>query len=214
MIPSILSLSASSVRLWVHLYTTGLPASTRQSRRAEIDSDLWEQVECAEAVTLSTAVHVFLRMLLGMPSDIAWHLADLGGNTMNRSFTSKAFFGGMTLLGGLSVLAGVGLMVGFAEGSWTLDDDGGYGAIFLLAVIAGLVGPFAALAGIYEMRRAQAEGRSQNTGKTLVVVGTLGIAAIAGAMWWTIIGPLLAVAIVAYWMLQFGGWPRQQPPAA
>ena len=133
---------------------------------------------------------------------------------MNRSFTSKAVLSGMTILGGLSVLAGVGLMIGFAEGSWSLDDEGGYGVAFFVAVIAGLIGPFAALAGVYEVRRAHVEGRSQTTGKTLVVAGTLGIAAIAGAMWWTIIGPVLAVAIVAYWVLQLGGWPRQQPPVA
>ena len=149
MIPFILSLSAGSARLWVHLYTTGLPAGIRQGRRAEIDSDLWEQVECGDAATVSTAGHVFLRMLLGMPSDIAWHLAELGGNTMNRSFASRAVLGGVTILGGLSVLAGVGLMIGLAEGSWSVDDDGGYGVIFFLAVVAGLIGPFAALAGAY-----------------------------------------------------------------
>jgi len=207
MSPFLLSLSAGSVRLWVHLYTTGLPASIRQGRRSEIDSDLWDQVGCADATTLATAGHVFLRMLLGIPSDITWQLAALGGTTMERSFTSKAVFGGIVILAGLSVLAGVGLLIGLAEGSWSLDDDGGYGVVFFLAVIAGLIGPFAALAGAYEMRRAQAEGRSPSTGRTLVVVGTLGIAAIAGAMWWTIVGPLVAAAIIAYWMLQFGGWP-------
>ena len=211
---SLLSVSSGIVSFWASIYTAGLPASIRQGRRTEIDSDLWEQIESDDAATLSTASHVLLRMLLGIPSDVAWHLSELGGNPMNRPLASTAILGGVTILGGLSVLAGVGLMIGFAEGSWSLDDEGGFGVVFFFAVIAGLLGPFVALAGAYEMRRAQVEGRSPTTGRTMVVGGTLGIAAIAGAMWWTIVGPLLAVAIVAYWTLQLGGWPRQEPPVA
>ena len=37
-----LHLSSAIVRAWTRLYTWRLPARTRDTRRAEIDSDLWE----------------------------------------------------------------------------------------------------------------------------------------------------------------------------
>ena len=62
------------VRTWVRLYTTGLPASLRDSRRDEIDSDLWEQAHEAEVGPndgRSLATHLLLRMLLGFPDDLS-----------------------------------------------------------------------------------------------------------------------------------------------
>ena len=40
---SSLSLAVGTVRWWVRLYTWGLAADRRDTRRAEIDCDLWEQ---------------------------------------------------------------------------------------------------------------------------------------------------------------------------
>ncbi len=37
------SIAKSLVRGWFHLYTLGLPTEIQHRRRAELESDLWEQ---------------------------------------------------------------------------------------------------------------------------------------------------------------------------
>jgi hypothetical protein len=54
--------------------------------------------------------------------------------------------------------------------------------------MAGLLGPFVALAGAHEMRRAQVEGPITDCRQDAGGWWHLGHAAIAGAMWWTIVG--------------------------
>ena len=104
-------------------------------------------------------------------------------------------------------MSGVGLLGGLASDSWSIDD--GYGILLLIAVVAGLAGPLAALAGAFELRRAQAVNRSQTTGRVLLVAGTLGIALLAGTMFWTVIGPIVAVGIVVYWLMRLNVWRRE-----
>lgn len=203
-----LGLAMNTVRGWVRLYTSGLPAAIQHRRRAEVDSDLWEQGEMAAEETASNAGHILARLVLGMPADISWHIAELGGPTMERSMTAKALVAGTVVLGGLSIALGVGLLIGLAEGGWSLNDGADF--VLFLALLAGLAGPFAALAGAYALRRAEAENKPQRTGRALLVAGTLGIAAIAGAVWWTIVGPIVAVGIVLYWLVRLGGWRSQQ----
>lgn len=70
-------ISAGLARSWVAVYTRGLPAPVRRERRDEITSDLWEQQRAAEekgAGRASIAVYVLLRIVLGIPSDIAWRI--------------------------------------------------------------------------------------------------------------------------------------------
>ncbi len=58
-------------RRWVGLYTKGLPPEVRDARRAEIESDLWEQGEDGTANGSQpdeTALQVFVRLLLGVPA--------------------------------------------------------------------------------------------------------------------------------------------------
>ena len=66
-----LSLALSLTRLWTRFYTLGLPVAIREARRAEIESDLWEQSGQATA-QLSTAAHIAARTILGVPADIVW----------------------------------------------------------------------------------------------------------------------------------------------
>jgi len=69
------SLTASLVRFWTRMYTKGLPAEVRTVRRAEIESDLWEQVMVwtKQDSTGLTAQHL-IRLLLGIPADLQWRL--------------------------------------------------------------------------------------------------------------------------------------------
>ncbi len=70
-----LAVAIACVRLWTRLYTSGLPPVVRNRRRAEIDSDLWEwRTDHAGEPGAPGAVHVLLRLLLGIPDDVAWRM--------------------------------------------------------------------------------------------------------------------------------------------
>ena len=83
-------LPVSLVRAWVQLYTTGLPPALRAARREEIDADLWEQTR--EAAVLGGAPsevrrQVLLRLLLGMPADVSWRVAQMGTRKRDHQTT-------------------------------------------------------------------------------------------------------------------------------
>jgi hypothetical protein len=62
---------------WVRIYTRGLPAPVRDARRAEIESDLWEQrheEQSRRRRAFATALDVLGRALRGVPSDLSWRL--------------------------------------------------------------------------------------------------------------------------------------------
>jgi hypothetical protein len=63
-----------AVRLWLRCYTTGLPRDVRDDRRAEIESDLWEQTHDPAADPAAIGPHLAARALLGVPADLAWRL--------------------------------------------------------------------------------------------------------------------------------------------
>ncbi len=62
-------------RAWVQLYTSRIPTDVRATRRAEIDSDLWDQVADGQedgARPLVTALEISLRTCLGVLDDLSW----------------------------------------------------------------------------------------------------------------------------------------------
>ena len=64
-------------RAWVRLYTRRLPTEVRVTRRAEVDSDLWEHGKDGreEGVhALLTALEILLRACLGAVDDLSWCL--------------------------------------------------------------------------------------------------------------------------------------------
>jgi hypothetical protein len=69
---------AALVRGWVALYTLGLPDGLRRRRREELGADLAE--ETADAVRRAAlpglAGRRFVRLLMGVPADLAWRLMD------------------------------------------------------------------------------------------------------------------------------------------
>lgn len=79
--PPRLPFTARLVRWWVRFYTLGLPAVDRDARLAEIESDLWEQIESARSegtsVTL-TSLHLWSRLFLGIPMDLMWRTSERG----------------------------------------------------------------------------------------------------------------------------------------
>jgi uncharacterized protein (TIGR03435 family) len=70
-----LGILIACVRAWTRLYTSRLPPAVRNRRRAEIDSDLWEWLADQASEPPGTgAVRLLLRLLLGMPDDVAWRV--------------------------------------------------------------------------------------------------------------------------------------------
>jgi hypothetical protein len=66
---------ARLTRLWVRLYTRGLPRRIAVLRRDEIESDIWEMLNDREAgYRTPTAPAMFLRFLAGVPADLLWRV--------------------------------------------------------------------------------------------------------------------------------------------
>jgi hypothetical protein len=69
-----LKLATAVVRTWTRVYTVGLAPAERTARRAEIDSDLWELEHDPEAQRGWVAAHVLVRLVAGIPDDLAWRM--------------------------------------------------------------------------------------------------------------------------------------------
>lgn len=123
-----LALSIGVARSWVALYTRGIAREMRDSRRSEIDSDLWEQQWLASRrgdPAFETAVEVLVRMLGGIISDITWRLEagasrSKGLSTVNDSLPMRIGFLAAMLPLVLLTLAGVSFLAGNGdfENTW------------------------------------------------------------------------------------------------
>jgi hypothetical protein len=74
------------VRAWTCLYTWRMEPELRDSRRAEIESDLWEYEHDSICHDLNPTFHVLARLLIGIPSDCWWRVeqAALADPTLPR----------------------------------------------------------------------------------------------------------------------------------
>jgi hypothetical protein len=211
------TLAETLVRSWVAVYTRGLPASLRRERIDEIVSDLWEHQRAAEVVAnarSTTAVHVLLRLVVGVPSDIVWRLeAGVGGRTRreqgmkaspslslssytNAGWAEKIFLACLALLAiyqAATVVFGAGYGLGLWGGG---ADDPGNGWYLLLPLnFAGLV---LLLAGL--LRRESAPFLAG----VLLAVGVLP----SILMFWMMLPPVVALGVAVYALLH--GWTEQK----
>jgi hypothetical protein len=65
---------AGSTRLvdrWARSYTAGLPDDVAAARRAELESDVWEQQHDPDR---RSTVSIFSRLLFGIPADLLWRV--------------------------------------------------------------------------------------------------------------------------------------------
>jgi hypothetical protein len=69
-----IALAVALARAWVHVYTRGMPADLRDGRRAEIESDLWEQCHDEAPRRRGGGLDILGRTLRGVPSDLSWRL--------------------------------------------------------------------------------------------------------------------------------------------
>jgi hypothetical protein len=210
-----LLLAGGLTRGWVRAYTIGLPARLRAERQAEIASDLWEQATVGGADGENAggiAAHIFGRTVLGMPADMAWHMGELKGADMEMSVNQKLVVGAFIVLGVTALFFTSMLVVSGIDDGWLFSN--GWDTVLGLIWLALGGGPFVAIAGVYAWRRADSEGRSTKNARIMIVVGTLGIAGVAGMMWWTVVGPVIAIAIIAYWVDKIGHWRGGDTPRA
>ena len=140
---------AGVIRAWVDLYTRGLPAEVRATRRDEIDDDLWCEVEEAAAGGRSPRqvdAEMLVRWLLGMPADVGWSLAQRSRSAAaspepRLSMTDRTL-GTWATLGGLVYLALGALYAVVGDALWA----NGIGAYVVLASLVG--GTAFAVAGV------------------------------------------------------------------
>jgi uncharacterized protein (TIGR03435 family) len=81
------------VRGWTWLYTWHMSSLCRETRRAEIESDLWEfQCDAAEDHRLRSALHILVRLLIGIPDDLGWRVEQgaVAGTLTQRSIALSA----------------------------------------------------------------------------------------------------------------------------
>ena len=117
---------------------------------------------------------------------------------MSESVGTKAFVTFVGITGVLAMVLGViFIWQGITEG-WPHTVAFG---------IVGLVGLPIVLAGVLIASRCPFNlGRS--FGRSFTVAGTLAIGTLAAVMWWTIIGPVVALAIISFWAVQFLQWAQ------
>jgi hypothetical protein len=65
--------ATGAVRAWTQLYTWRLEPSVRDARRAEIQSDLWEQLN-AERAGPTLPLRIVSRLVLGITDDMRWRI--------------------------------------------------------------------------------------------------------------------------------------------
>ena len=200
------ALAIGVTRAWVRLYTSGLQPLVRESRRAEIDSDLWEHGRLAELVReppLRTAKEMLARAVLGMLSDITWRVqAGLSARSdrsikMREPMTMRA----LVLLGlavaSFPVVTGFMRVIGIG-GDW---DDATLRTVFgLLWMTAGItIGSGLLLSP-----------RRPSLGIGLVVAGTVAIS----VMWFWLFIITIPLGLALIGIAYFRGRPALRSRAS
>ena len=67
------ALAVAFVRTWTRVYMWGTPSVWAEQRRAEIESDLWEQQQDPNGARgLAPAAHILVRLIAGIADDLRW----------------------------------------------------------------------------------------------------------------------------------------------
>ena len=186
------------VRAWVRLYTAGLPPGLRDSRREEIDADLWEQAHDADTGLRKgppLATHLLFRMLLGVPDDMMWRLAHIrtGDGGREGVMEQARDYRTMTLTAGVvaAVLIGallINTVTGEIEHQRQTDLAYHIGSGIMMTVY-GPIGLAAIVGGFWFMRQAP---------MFCALLVTAGNAALAILTFWLVLPELIAAGISFY----------------
>src|SRR3990170_1489573 len=196
---AVLDLAVGMTRSWVTLYPSGLPPESRDARRTEIDSDLWEQQRTADLLNQpqgETSLQLLARLVLGIPSDVTWRL-ETGRSarsersiSMNESGTMRSLVVVGVVVALLLVIVGVGAVVDSLVQGDLASGQAGFGAISVLAGAA--VG-----AGLLTSRR------NPLLGIGLVAAGAITVA----AAWYWMLPITIPVGIVVVAIAYFRARP-------
>jgi hypothetical protein len=93
----LLRVAVAAVRLWTRAYTWGMDAVSREGRRAEIESDLWESLHDEAPSDAAIARHILARLASGLLDDLRWRVEQ-------PSLDSR--IGAVLALGAIGVLVG------------------------------------------------------------------------------------------------------------
>ena len=66
-------ISVAAVRTWTRVYTSHMPRSVAEARRAEIESDLWE-CQTDDAGRPALAIEIIGRLVRGILDDVRWRV--------------------------------------------------------------------------------------------------------------------------------------------
>ena len=197
-----LAVTIGIARSWVALYTLRLPLEIRESRRSEIDSDLWEQGWLAAHrgdPALGTAIEVLSRMLLGIFDDLIWRLeagvsVTKGQISVNDTWPMRIGF--IVVMLPLAFLIVNGVAIAFF-GAGDFDNSTEH----FLWGLSFLVAPLVAAVGLWLCRTRP------KLGLGLVVGGTLSTALLM--FWMAFITVPLAIVVIAFAIKRSGLaiWP-------
>ncbi len=195
------AITTGAVRNWVFLYTAGLPSEIRKARRAELESDIWEQRQEETGPVL----HMLLRLVLGAPSDMAWRLEtgaavrnsrkpDRQSNSwtakrgvMNSEQTSRIFVA-LVLLLALYQVAIALLSAGWGLGILDIANEESPGNGWFITLPISAIGLPFIWAGMRQ--RLQAPKRAG----VLIAVGVLP----SILMFWMMLPPIIALGVAIY----------------
>lgn len=177
------SFGVRSTRAWVALYTRSLPETVGERRRAEIESDLWEQLNNTSSGGASA--RVLDRCLRGIPADVWWRYRTLlehrevrqRSNSMTRTVVTN-WWGVMTAVFGATLLT-LGLAgVIFGEG-----DGGGVVWAGATLISGGLV--VGGLAILHRRVRAGSWMIAVGAAATILSIFLIPVAAliVLGGLW-------------------------------
>jgi hypothetical protein len=146
-------IAAALTRAWVRLYTIRMPLDLRETRRAEIDADLWEHEKDAQEAGMPpviTEMEILLRAVLGVPDDVSWRFeaiqarraASLEGRIPMMAFSVRQIrWMGLVGMGGGILWAGRYFVPVALEPERAVR---GYGHLALsVLLVVGLVGFYA-----------------------------------------------------------------------
>jgi hypothetical protein len=200
-------LAASIVSAWARLYTVGLEPAVRDSRREEIDSDLWEHAHAGRRVGAeppSVAGQMLARCLLGIGADVSWRaqmsvhaLREKEGVQMNERLKRDWWLPVplvMIAAGAVMVLTHI---VGDGAESWWSRTELGWNPTIL-----GRNGAVLALGTFFVVVPAWAVAmRRTHPGWTLVLLLPWAVICLTPLSWedagWLLLLPLLGIAALA-----------------
>ena len=183
-----------AVLAWANVYTRGLPPATRDQRKAEIVSDLWEH-RAEAAGSRGVSLEIAARSIAGVPADLSWRRAAASNPARGTSMTAITARRGPTWLSGLAdvltfVMGGLATLFGLLSligAAMDRTDDAGYVVWGGMLFVTGLV----LLTGGW------LRGRRPLAGLVVVVVGAVAWSVLSYWMFFTVLaGGVLVVAAV------------------